>query len=214
MPSETVRIRVSTLPFPEPGATFLSRLAYPHATNSSEANEFWFAICQRAILARSESDRDWGRTPQPVRPLFFMSSEIDGEAIRSGETLLERRFIAASIVTPMIIERLAGRLPPKAKDLRRRAMRSMNWKTGSSTTFSSRIWSQSRPVVHVAVGYLLAIMEPVLIWPPRVDVFFKFLASPELLRRAVIFSEAIRQEMPLLRGLRTKEEDTVRFLPD
>jgi hypothetical protein len=220
MPLETIRIRVPTLPFPEPGTTFLSRLAYPKANDSSQENQFWAAVCQWAILARSERDRDWGLKPQPIRPIIFMGRKIDRKAIRHGETRLHRLFTAAFMVNPVIIKHLTGELyrkygwsARKMKDLRRDAMRSENWEAGSKTTFSSGIWSPFKPVVHAASAYLLVTREP-LIWPPRVDAFFDCLASPELLRRIVILSEAIRQRPALLEELKIKEGDTVQFLPD
>jgi hypothetical protein len=228
MPCETVRIRISSLPFPEPGATFLSRLAYPHKTNSSEETEFWLAIYRRAILAHSQMHPEWGHKPQRIRPAFFMSSKIDGRAIHSGKIQLEHRFIvAACMLIPTLVKHLVGRkrAGPRVKDLRRLAMLYVGkgWKSGSRTTFSSRIWGQSQSVVHAAAGCLLATPEPrtndgTAIDSyndiPSVDDLVELIVSPELLKRAVMFSEIIRQNSPLLKELRIKEQDTIQFLPD
>jgi hypothetical protein len=225
MPCETVWIRISSLPFPEPGATFLSRLAYPHKTNSSEETEFWLAIYRRALLEHSQMHPEWGHKPQRIRPAFFKSSKIDGRAILSGQTQLEHRFVAASLLILRFREHLMGRKRAGlgVRDLRRRMMRYMGLKSGSTTTFSSRTFSPSRPVVHAAAGCLLAIVKPRFGSGqevdryndiPSIDELIEFLASPELLKRAVIFSEAIRQNAPLLKELRIKEQQTIQFLPE
>jgi hypothetical protein len=227
MPCETVWIRISSLPFPEPGATFLSRLAYPHKTNSSEEIKFWLAIYRRAILEHSQMHPEWGHKPQRIRPAFFMSSKIDGRAIHSGKIQLEHRFIvAACMLIPTLVKHLVGRkrAGPRVKDLRRLAMLYVGkgWKSGSRTTFSSRIWGQSQSVVHAAAGCLLATPEPrtndgTAIDSyndiPSVDDLVELIVSPELLKRAVMFSEIIRQNSPLLKELRIKEQDTIQFLP-
>jgi hypothetical protein len=216
------------IPFAEPGATFLSRLAYPDASNSCEQNKFWLAIYRRAILAYSKMHPEWAHKPQRIRPGLFMSSKIDGKAIHSGKIQLEQRFIvAACMLIPALVKHLMGRkrAGPRVADLRRLAMRYMGkgWKSGSRTTFSSRIWGQSQSVVHAAAGCLLATAEPRANDGkaidryndiPSVDDLVELIVSPELLKRAVMFSEVIRHNSPLLKELRFKEQDTIQFLPE
>jgi hypothetical protein len=221
MPRETVWIRISSLPSPEPVATFLSRLAYPDESYSCEQNEFWLSIYRRASLAHSAMDPELR-----IRPGLFMSSKVDGKVIRSGYIKLKHRFMAAYPLIAMLRKHLVGskRAGPGVTELRRRTMCYMGLQPGSKTTFSGRTSSPSRPVVHAAGGCLLAILashsgddqvnhryNDDL---PSIDDLIDFFAFPELLKRAVIFSELIRQNLPVLKELKIKEQQTIQFLPE
>jgi hypothetical protein len=93
-------------------------------------------------------------------------------------------------------------------------MKSMGWKGTSKATFNSRIWGQSRPVVHAAAAYLLWERDLVdeFHLPANTDRFLACLASAEILKQVILASEIARLELPLIRRFRIKEEDTIQFL--
>jgi hypothetical protein len=226
MPAKVVLIPISKRPFPEAGATFLSELAFPRATGSDDEKLFWPAVCRSAILARSVEDLEWGLEPQPIRPLIFVTdTEAQRKAIRFGETRLNRLFMAASTIIPVIVKHLTNRQhlkfgwfaeKMKIKKVKRDAMKGMGWHVGSRTTFSSRYWHPGRPVLHAAAACILGIglRDRVVPWPPHIEFFNEYFASPIELRKLILLSEVIRQQPLLLQELHIKEEETVQFLPD
>jgi hypothetical protein len=213
---------LSRLPFPEPGATFFSTLAYPAV--SSARDRFWSAIYRWAILEQCRIDADWKLKPQLIRPEMFARKNIDKKAFTLGKKILHHQFIAAHfLVLPNLKVRRPGRayerferLTPTKKHMTYLAMKHMGLGYNSKSTFHSRIWAPSRPVVHAAAAYLLwkydlANEVPM---PDCVDPLFPCLLDHKILREMVLISEIIRVELPLISELEIKEEETIQFLPD
>jgi hypothetical protein len=219
MPRETIIIPISKLPFPEPAAIFIAKLAFPN--DSSKEAQLFAAVCRSAVLARSQEEKGWGGTPQPIRPIYFMKAKVDGKIITRAETILEHVFTAAFMADLVIVKHLTGRERRSfgpfgrktLKHLKEDEMNRRGWKGKSEKTFTFRYWSPSKSVVHAAAAYILVTREP-LIWPPRIEVFLERFESAELLRRVVILSEGIRQKTELLKELNIKERQTLQFIPD
>jgi hypothetical protein len=227
MPCKVVKISISTLPYPEPTAILLSELAFPKVRE--ESTRFFYAVCQSAILTRAEEDRAWGLQPQRIKPLIFVgSTKIDRKIIRSGETKLNRLFQAGDMIAPIIIKHVThrehhrfGRLARKIADLKRDQMYQIGWGSGSRSTFSSRIWRPSRPIIHVAAAYFLVAQaraleqeQEAVIYPRRFHDYLYCFESPKFLRDVLVAAEGIRAISSILKELDIKEEETIQFIPD
>jgi hypothetical protein len=224
MPRETIRLGLSTPFTPEPGAMFLSFLAYPSSKDAMMRAEFCLAICRFAITAMCKKDRDWASSPQAIKPaIVLMSDTHRRKALRLGSTQLGYRFKAANFFAiPHLHAEFSGcelvkyeGFAPTVQNLAVLAKHRMGWdrdRDGTST-IKGRIWGPSRPVIHAA-AILLAdgnsrgfpITENPESWLP-------YLKDPELLRLVLIGSEFARFLLPRIKQFRIKEADTVEFLP-
>jgi hypothetical protein len=84
MPRKTIRLGLSNPFTPEPGARFLSFLAYPNPENGGMAAAFFLAICRFAIMAMWERDRAWANSPQAIKPgIILMGDTVRRKALRS-----------------------------------------------------------------------------------------------------------------------------------
>jgi hypothetical protein len=102
-------------------------------------------------------------------------------------------------------------------------MYQIGWGSGSRSTFSSRIWRPSRPIIHVAAAYFLVAQAQALeqeqeqnrfvIYPRRVDDYLYCFESPKFLRDVLVVAEGIRGISSILEELKIKEEETIQFIP-
>jgi hypothetical protein len=99
MPRETIRLGLSTPFTPEPGAIFLSFIAYPNSKDATKRARFCLAICRFAVMAMCKKDRDWASSPQAIKPDIILISDTDRrKALRLGSTQLGYRFKAANFL--------------------------------------------------------------------------------------------------------------------
>ena len=225
MPRETIRLGLSTPFTPEPGATFLSFLAYPNSKNAMMRAEFSLAICRFAVTAMCEEDRDWANSPQSIKPGIVLMGDTDRhKALRLGSTQLGYRFKAAIFFAlPHLHAEFLGcdlikyeGFAPTVLNLAVLAKHRMGWhedRDGTST-IKSRIWGPSRPVIHAAAVLLAdTIARGFAINTVNLELLLPYLKDPELLRRVLLVSEFARLRLPNIRQFRIKEADTVQFLP-
>jgi hypothetical protein len=223
MPREIIGIPLSTAPPPEGGATLFSAVAYSNPVDAIARDQFRRALCRWAILARSEIDEDWATTPQSIRPEFFVGNNAHWwKQYKLGEKKLNHRLIAAYFIAmPNIKIRFTGHrekfknYEPTVQNMSQLAMDSMGWRGDSEATMKSRIWGQSRAVVHAAAAFLL--FGPDFtdeVNPPTIDPFLACLMFPELLRKVVLVSEILRLELLNIKQFKIRDEDTIQFVPD
>jgi hypothetical protein len=221
MPREIIRLGLSTPFTPEPGAKFLSFLAYPNSKNAMMRAEFFWAICRFAIAAMCEKDRDWGNSPQAIKPaISLMSDTYRRKALRIGSTQLGYRFKAAIFFAmPHLYAEFRGcelvkfeGFAPTVENLAVLAKDRMGWdrdRDGTST-IKGRIWGPSRPVIHAA-AMLLAYRRLSITKNP--ESWLPFLKDPQVLRPVLLASEFARLLLPCIKQFRIKEADTIEFLP-
>ena len=110
MPRETIRISLSNPFLPEPGAIFLSTLAYPDPVDAIAREEFMLSLCRKAVLTKCKIDPAWAMIPQPIRPDVFAGPDSDWDnAYNRGVKKIEHRYIAALFIAlPHLIARVGG----------------------------------------------------------------------------------------------------------
>jgi hypothetical protein len=223
MPRETIRISLSNPFCPEPGAIFLSKLAYPSAIDASARHEFMSALCRWAITEICDIDRDWATSPQPIKAGFFLGKRTDSlKALKLGSKKLVHRVIAAGFIAmPHLHAQLQGSdlikyqgYRPTVQMLSYDAMESMGWKGDSESTLKSRIWGPSRPVIHAAAMLGVHRCSIELPFTKTLNDLLPYLKFPELLREVFVWSEIARLHLPLIKEFRIKEEDTIQFLAE
>jgi hypothetical protein len=224
MPRETIRLGLPTPFTPEPGATFLSFLAYPNSKHAMMRAKFSLAICRFAVMAMCEKDRDWANSPQSIKPGIDLMGDTDRrKALRLGSTQLGYRFKAANFFAlPHLNAEFLGcdlikykGFAPTVEHLAILAMDRMGWDSDADiSTIKSRIWGPSRPVIHAA-AILLAdtIAKGFAINTVKLESLLPYLKDPELLRPVLLVSELARLRLPNIKRFRIKEADTVQFLP-
>jgi hypothetical protein len=223
MPRETIRLGLSNPFTPEPGAMFLSFLAYPDFKNAEVRAEFCLAICRFAVTAMCDKDRNWANSPQAIKPAIGLITDTDRrKALRLGSTQLSYRFKAAVFFAmPHLSAEIGSELveyagfAPTVENLAVLAKYRMGWDRDRDgiSTIKGRIWGPSRPVVHAAAILLadgrtggFSITENPESWLP-------YLKNPELLRRVLLASEFARRLLLRVKQFRIKETDTIKFLP-
>jgi hypothetical protein len=221
MPRESIRLNLSNPFTVEPGATFLSFLAYPNPADATARAEFSGALCRFAIIKMCDMDRGWARIPQSIKPGFWLGSDSKYHtALKVGCTKLKHRMMAAIFFA---IPHLQGELrgckltryegyEPTVEHLAHIALERMGWKGDSASTVKSRIWGPSRPVIHAAAMLIIdARIKPENSKIP--EMFSAYLRDPELLRDVLVGSEIVRILLPRIEHFRIKEETTIQFLP-
>jgi hypothetical protein len=222
MPRETIRLGLSTPFTPEPGATFLSFLAYPNSKDAMMRAGFWLAICRFAVSAMSEKDRDWGNSPQAIRPVIVLGSDTDRrKALRMGSTQLGYRFKAAIFFAiPHLraefqnceLVKYEG-FAPTVENLTVLAKDRMGWDSerDGRSTIKGRIWGPSRPVIHAAAMLLVMGNAKGYSITANPESWLPYLKDPQLLRPVLVASAFARRLLPRVKQFRIKEADTIEF---
>jgi hypothetical protein len=223
MPRETVTLGLSTPFTAEPGARFLSFIAYPNSKDAKARGAFFLAICRFAVTALCEKDRKWANSPQAIKPAIILMGDTERrKALRLGSTQLGYRFKAAIFfAAPHLAAAIRGRelkmhegYAPTVENLAILAKYRMGWdrdRDGTST-IKSRIWGPSRPVVHAA-AILLADGIKRGINPNTAESWLPYLKDPKLLTPVVFGSEFARRLLLDVKQFRIREKDTIAFLP-
>jgi hypothetical protein len=224
MPLETIHLGLSTPFNPEPGATFLSFLAYPNSKNTLMRVKFCLAICRFAVTVMCEKDREWANSPQAIKPAIVLMSDEDGrKTLRLDATQLGYRFKAAAFFAmPHLSAEFRGRelvdyagFAPTVENLAVLAKYHMGWdrdRDGTST-IKSRIWGPSRPVVHAAAILLADGKTRGFSITTSPESWLPYLKDPQLLLRVLVISEVARGLLPRIKHFRIKESDTIEFVP-
>jgi hypothetical protein len=220
MPRETIRISLSNPFCPEPGAIFVSKIAYPSAVDAIVRDQFMSALCRWAIKKICDNDREWAMSPQPIKAGFFLEKRADSiKPLQLGcKKLRDRLKAAVFIAARHLSAQLQGcdlikfdGCKPTVQMLSYRAMEYMGWKGDSESTLKSRIWGPSRPVIHAAA---MLGAHGTLSTTKTLDDLLPYLRFPERLREVLFWSEIARLHLPLIKEFRIKEEDTIQFLAE
>jgi hypothetical protein len=170
-----------------------------------------------------DMDRDWARSPQSIKPGFWLGSDSEyHKALKVGCTKLRHRMLAAHFFAlPHLRAEFQGSeltryegYEPTVENLAHIALDQMGWLGDSASTVKSRIWGPSRPIVHAAAMlaiHLLMRIKPETKKMP--DMFLAYLRTPELLRDVLDGSELALICLLRVKHFRIKEEATVLFLP-
>ncbi len=116
----------------EAGALLLTWLAYPHENKEDDERRgrVHTALCACALRAKCEMDPVWANSPQSVKPIYLCQTERDlNRSLRTLPRRLRDRMVAARMAYPFLKE----------------------------AEVETRIWRESRPVIHLASavhGYL------------------------------------------------------------
>src|SRR2546429_4480545 len=197
MPCETIRLHLST-PTPEPGAMFLSKLAYPDPVDAIARDEFMISLCRWIIRTGCEVAPDWAITPQLMRPAVFVGPDREWhKAFNRGANKLRDRFIAAGFIVYPHMLALAGitqrfdGYTATVQNMSQLAMEYMGWDGDSEATMKSRIWGPSRPVAHAALAAMMWLLKnrELLKTPGGCREFFQLVTNPKTLERILIKSE-------------------------
>jgi hypothetical protein len=222
MPRETIHLGLSNPFTPEPGARFLSFLAYPKPEEGGMRAVFFLSICRFAITAMCEKDRDWANSLQAIKPgIILMGDTLRRKALGLGSTQLRYRFKAAVFfaIPHLIAEFQECELvkykgfAPTVENLAVLAKERMKWHSerDGTSTIKGRIWGPSRPVVHAAAMLLVDGYGRGFSITANPESWLPYLKDHQLLRPVLVASEFARRLLPRVKQFRIKEADTVEF---
>jgi len=223
MPRESIRLNLSNPFSVEPGATFLSFLAYPDPADAAARAEFRGALCRFGVIAMCDMDRDWARSPQSIKPGFWLGTDAEyRKTLKVGCTRLRHRMLAANFFAmPHLRAELQGYeltgyegYEPTVENLAHIALYRMGCDGDSSSTVKSRIWGPSRSIIHAAAVLFIHLANRIKSETDKMpEMFLVYLRTPELLREILVWSEIALMHLLRVRHFRIKEETTIQFLP-
>jgi hypothetical protein len=225
MPLKVVQLRFEDPPAPfDAGSEIFSYIAYP--IEKERRVNFASMLYRWAHLWQTRTDPNWGITPQFIRPKYLEPpGGIDASVLYRGMELIRRRLtIAPSILLPFLLSHATGKKLKNVVDLtatvdhicQKLIERDGGDAASNLSNFKTREWSPTRPVAHLLFALWLeayrarinkasnqgkAIWEILIPYPPDLK-----------LQEILEFAERIRVLLPLLAGVRFKEEDTVMFI--
>jgi hypothetical protein len=217
MPRETVEIVLSEVDPYRGGALFLAALAYPDPRELHRRKLFAQAMIRWTLETRIACDPDWAGTDQIIKPGYFSGDQkLIDSWVKQGWKKLSQRFAAANaIAIPHFravetgrFERVEG-FSGRVNDLAILGAVNLGMSEGSASTFKSRFWAPSRPVIHAATAYL-AWHENVGL-KPETDKTFAFLMVPEFVEDVVSLSEDYRAQLKDIEQFTIREENTIAF---
>jgi hypothetical protein len=177
-PRETVTIAVSSLASFEAAAQFLALLIYPVDVDLRQ--RLILAECHRYVRHCVESDPRWAQTRQFLPPAYqAFSPKLAQKIHKKAVQILGQRIVSAGIALVLIAEAIAKArgadgllLRENGEDLARfstleplfawglrqerlLAGRPDDPDKGDPKTFQQRPWKESKPVLHLALAYLI-----------------------------------------------------------
>jgi hypothetical protein len=231
MPFKSVVIRRSTHEPYEAGAALLAWLAYPFLPNDKnkdkddnegQRDKFMHVLC-RWFIVRMAQDEKWARKLQEIRPIHF-TDFADKEAIsilqRGSKKLGERIAAANSIVIPLAAKQKRTRAGYKmfVNQLVYDVAEDLGWKGDSVGTIKTKIWKPSRPVLHLAVVFILMMSAQVEKGLEEQDkelwwkVIESFLREPDAPKTLITAAEGIRRELQNMARSPIRDDETIKFV--
>ena len=150
----------------EAGALLVTLLAYPGESEHEEErrSRVHTSLCACALRAIYEVDPDRAVSPQLIKPIYAFQTERNCSlGLRTLPRRLRHRMIAARMAYPFLKEAESGQAPQLPAPLRRLSLNAMaelvleDAGHSDPENVETRIWRQSRPVIHLASavhGYL------------------------------------------------------------
>ena len=150
----------------EAGALLVTLLAYPGESDHEEErrSRVHTSLCACALRAIYEVDPDRAVSPQLIKPIYAFQTERNCSlGLRTLPRRLRHRMIAARMAYPFLKEAESGEAPRLPAPLRRLSLNAMaelvleDAGHSDPENVETRIWRQSRPVIHLASavhGYL------------------------------------------------------------
>lgn len=144
----------------EAGATLLTLLACPSAKDTDEVRGgFHATLCSLALQVQAVIQPEWARSPQSIKPLYFLRSDRD---IARDLKLLARRLrdraVAARMAIAFLKEAETGEPPTLPEGLKRLSINELSKLVLPDSgqrdpeNIETRIWRPSRPVIHLAAA--------------------------------------------------------------
>ena len=146
----------------ERGAVLLTALAYPQQTDPTRSLQLYQSLCGKALWLKhlAEPD-DW--TPITVKPQYvFRHYTSINRDVGFVVKRVRERMVAGRTAIPFFQQAELGRLPPLPKDVQRLSLNQMAEfvldDAGQAETgnLERRIWTPSRPVIHLAAAAAIA----------------------------------------------------------
>jgi hypothetical protein len=224
MPKETIEITVCKTEWYLAGAQLVSTLAYPDQRDIRERSRFRHALIRWALEWRMRKDPNWRNELQLIRPAYFSGADRELDAIvrRGNKRFEERRVAAFFLAVPHFNAVQSGKsrpeqwhesLPPTVENMSMLAVDYLKLKEGSVSTFKSRIWAPSKPVIHAATAWLS--------WElkysrseerdPQVNERMAVMTMPECAAQIVAISEDLRGMLSHITQFKINESETVKF---
>jgi hypothetical protein len=178
----------------EVGALVLTWLAFPGERETEELRSRVHAsLCAYALRAKYESEPEWLGSPQPIKPVYALRSQLD---INRDLRTLERRFRDRMIAARMAIGFLKEAVLPAA--INRVSVNQMARLVLDDAGYTdpenveSRIWRPSLPVIHIAtaIQLMLQLAEPVT-GPLGLEALLLDRGIIELVVRAAQYHESV-----------------------
>jgi hypothetical protein len=221
MPRETIEIFLTEADPYQAGARFLAAVAYPDPSEEKERGLFAQALVRWSLEERIERHKKWADSYQVIRPGYFSGDQKlhSGILKRGSKKLTERITAAQFIAMPHFRAVETGRFEKfegfsgKVNDLSILGAAHLGMQPGSFSTFKSRIWAPSRPVIHAATAF---VMWHQVGWDkmglnPKVNKRLAFLLLPEFVEDVVAISEEYRAQLGHITQFRIEEEETIQF---
>jgi hypothetical protein len=150
----------------EAGALLVTLLAYPGDSDQEEErrSRVHTSLCACALRAIYEMDPDRAVSPQLLKPIYALQTERNCSlGLRTLPRRLRHRMIAARMAYPFLKKAESGEVPKLPARVRRLSINAMaelvldDAGHSDPENVKTRIWRQSRPVIHLASavhGYL------------------------------------------------------------
>jgi hypothetical protein len=224
MPKETITITVCEMEWYLAGAQFVSALAYPDQRDVTERSRFEQALVRWTLRWRMNHDPKWATEPQAVRPAYFSGADKEQDAIvKRGDKRFQQCMVAAYyLAVPHFKAVESGKankrqwhegFAPTVENMSLLAVAHLKLSDGSASTFKSRIWARSKPVIHAAAALHF---WGTFYWKkegrnPDANTQMVMMMLPEYVAEIVAMSEELRAMLPQIAQFKINESDTVKF---
>jgi|SRR5580692_1983749 hypothetical protein len=224
MPREVVEILLCDIEWFLAGAQFFSTLAYPDQRDRQERRKFEQALVRWTLEWRLEHDAKWREELALIRPGYFSGSDKDHEStIKRGNKRLNERLVAAFYVAlphfraaesgKMLRRHWIEGLSPTVNNMSQLAALHLGLSIESTSTFKSKMWAPSKPVIHAAAA-VHAWQD--FYWAkqgrdPNADRKIAMMLLPDMVKEVVEISEELRGMLPQIDQFTIREDETIKF---
>lgn len=197
----------------EAAAHFFAVLAYPEPQAIKERQLLWKAIGVWALMEGASRDENWALQHQWVRPSLLQGIDDHRSILRRGAKRLHERLAAAYyIVAPQLedLSEMEGELTT-VTNMARLAGGFVGWKgVDSSATAKNKIWKPTKPVVHLALGWIRFVKEfRALADDEKHDPFLTFFFEESCLKSVLGHAEVYRDQIPKIKRFKLPKDDLI-----
>ncbi len=218
MAQEIIRLQLQSLPVYEVAGLFFAALAYPDCDEITERKKFQRALIRWCLLIRVNLDPSWGAELQQLKPMYFSDQErVFESTLKRGMRKLAHRFVSAIwIALPRILKlERVNQFRPTIENMSTIAMPELGMRGNTSSTFKTKIWKPSRPVVHAASAFV-ALSRYLLgedDWSglDRVMIYW-FMTHEDHFKELIHEAEILRKDVPTMERIAIPEAETVQFI--